>query len=371
MSNIVPESEKEKSSVWVWLAEVSQILEWMHKRAWPLGGGIIFIAVLYLYHYIQVEQVPLNITSPSVLAGYLPVVIVMMVFLIVIFTLLPLVPTLILLTPINSSGDRLFDSWIKSKKGVEGAEDRFKTLGLWYAGIIICALFILALYLIEGWVSGSHIFQSVIILLALILSAVGCVLPLLFFYKKELDFKSKLKEVSSDFRVGTLMLGVVQFTSVIVITYLVIKINGGVSLTSLLLMLVSLFGLAFFQILCAHVVVTIKSSHRPVTISGLIGVFIMMVVALIPEASSFLTGRVLQAIASSGKKCVVLSWSPDAKNVIDALKNLSAPSQSNPLKIIAFEDGQYMVRLVNENSKNIYFLPRSQVAGIKENKCGQ
>jgi hypothetical protein len=62
-------------------AQLSQGLLWLNERAWPLGGSILLIAGIYLFQYIQVEKIPLSITSSAVVAA-LPAMFVMLVFVI-------------------------------------------------------------------------------------------------------------------------------------------------------------------------------------------------------------------------------------------------------------------------------------------------
>lgn len=38
--------------------KLSSGLFWLNERAWPLTVGILSVAGLYLYQYIQVEKVP-------------------------------------------------------------------------------------------------------------------------------------------------------------------------------------------------------------------------------------------------------------------------------------------------------------------------
>ncbi|HIZ49675.1 MAG TPA: hypothetical protein IAA18_01190 [Candidatus Pseudomonas excrementavium] len=81
-----------------WHDAVSDGLLWLNERAWPLGGGIFFISVLYLHNYIQTEQIPLSITSTAVITA-LPTIFAILIFVIAVLSAVILLPTAMLFTP--------------------------------------------------------------------------------------------------------------------------------------------------------------------------------------------------------------------------------------------------------------------------------
>lgn len=361
MNNTVPETPQKNSSAWIRLAEASQILRWIQERAWPLGGGIILISVLYLHHYIQVEKVPLNITSPSVLTGYLPVVMAILTFILITPSILVLMPASILLAPINPAGDRLIELWISSEKNSrEGIRQRLRFLILWLFGLLVFSVPFAIVILTHNWESFHPVLHKLLFYLLTITSLIFCMTCMLIMQKK-----LKWKDISSEFWITGLIGSAAQLVSFLFIFFIAFKFSNNSYLVLLFILIILIATLAIIQIACAYNLARIKKFSQPIATFGLIGLFLIVIPVFIPPISGKLAGYVLQAIASGGKSCTVLSWPPDTKHIEKPLQDISTPSQSKPLRILAMEDGQYLVRLLDKENTDVYFLPRSYVTGIK------
>lgn len=348
------ENASENKEVWRYFAEVSEILTWIHERAWPLGGGIVFISVLYLYHYIQTEKVPINILSPSVLAGYLPVVMVILVFLIAVISGLILAPTAVLLTPLNENGKTFMNAWINDVQKAERGNAKFRLLVRLF--FILCGIAIMygISFVIHTKLPAPAFTISIIILFLF------SPFLLLFCLISTKRINIRWKDISFDFGYNCLMWAWIQLISVFFVFY-VITMSFNDNLYIILgVFVVSLAGMALIQLFFAIFFIELKSSPRPVTISALIGVLLIILPAFIPSLSSTLISTILQSVASPGNQCRVMYWVPDSKGIAAILKDPAHPEKSVAMKILTQEDGQYLVRI----NEVVYFIPRTQVAGL-------
>ena len=357
----LPEGSSGNKEVWRYFTEVSQILKWVHERTWPLGGSIIFISVLYLYHYIQTEKVPINILSPSVLAGYLPVVMVILVFLIAVVSGLILAPTAILLTPLNESGKTFMDAWINDVQKAERRNSKFQLLVRLF--LILCGM--ATMYVISFVIHAKLPPPAFTISIVFIFLSSPFLVLLCLISTKRINIR--WKEISFDFAYSCFMWASIQLISVFFVFYVITKSVNDNLYIILGVFVVSLAGMALIQLLFAIFFIELKSSPRPVTISAIIGVSLIIFPAFIPPLSSALVSAILQSVASPGNQCRVMYWVPDAKGIAPALQDPERPERSVALKILTQDDGQYLVRI----NEVVYFIPRTQVAGLEAvgDKC--
>lgn len=78
---------------------ISPTLLWLHQRAWPLGGLLLFVSVWALRNYLVAENVPVGVSSPAFIAA-LPTVLISAGFLCLVLLVLLLTPGWVFFVPI-------------------------------------------------------------------------------------------------------------------------------------------------------------------------------------------------------------------------------------------------------------------------------
>ena len=119
---------------------LSNGLLWLNERAWPLTVGILSVAGLYLYQYIQVEKVPLSILSAAAFTA-LPAMFAMLVFVIGMMGASILMPTFILFLRLNATGARLSDQLNLSRQSPEITAQHRRLLMHWAASLVVLWVF--------------------------------------------------------------------------------------------------------------------------------------------------------------------------------------------------------------------------------------
>jgi len=94
-------------------------------------------------------------------------------------------------------------------------------------------------------------------------------------------------------------------------------------------------------------------------------------IAVVPPASNYLTGKVLSEAVSGHRKCAVLLWTEDHPQAIADIQSRENGRESVDLRVLAEIDGYYLVRQYGENlagtdvKPKVNYVPRALVAGIR------
>jgi len=364
-----------------WWKEISDSLEWMHNRAWPLGGGAFLLAVLYLYQYIATEQLPLSIASPAMLTA-LPALLGFVVALVALIIAMILLPTYVLFMPVAKGAPSfvalmhsrakaqrvkwrrsLSKRWMVLAATTATAWSVWLALAVWankgsapgWLATFFSAPWAPALALVialgpiwyftlpprgelapygaaEGrWdfrfaIGVSCIFQSLVIWC--------CFYPALSWARNALSSNAsdaaQAANILIPFFLASLFVGAIQFAGVAYIAYA-------------------------------------RRTPRPLAKAGAVAAALIGLIGLIPPVGGALAGYALQTSASGGRACVVMKWATDMPTVLAVLHNPDAQYFSVPLRILADSDGAYLVRAFDaKKPAPVYFVPHAAVGGIDE-----
>ncbi|WP_431760931.1 hypothetical protein [Pseudomonas sp.] len=337
--------------------QLSRGLSWLNDRAWPLGGSILLIAGIYLFQYIQVEKIPLSITSSAVIAA-LPAMFAMLVFVIAMLGALIVMPVFIIFHRLNKSGERLSDH-LNFDQGKPELTTLHRRLVLhWGYGLLLLGAFVwligaLASYdLNHGWWIVLQVALGILTLFghAWIITRV---------------VKTK---VSSEFWFACGMSALVQWLAILNVTVVVSR-----SVSEFVndvwwfmpLMFLELVVLWLIQMAGAYFVVVMRRHEHPVAHAALVGMAVIFAVGLIPQASAKLAGVTLQIPSSGARNCTVMTWAPDAQ-LLATIKDPDNSGVSIRLRLLAEADGMYIVRPWRSEDKAVQFVPRPSVTGIDE-----
>ncbi len=344
-----------------WQKIVSDGLLWLNERAWPLGGGILFVSFLYLHNYIQDEQIPLSITSPAVITA-LPLLFAMLIFMIVMLSSLILLPTAMLFTPMAKGEKPQIECMGLDSENAEAYRKPRKRLAIcWLGGLLVVGVFWWLIVFMEPLREAP----SSLKFLAFLLTVLAFIVVVNLGQFSRID---QWRHVSSDYFFSCLASSVIQVL-VILFTFTITEILASQYRDSVvaqtLCMLGALLFLWFIQIFGAHLLLNASRHQNPIAYVTLIGAVIIGTLGLVTPVSSKLAGYAFQMSASGGKPCAIVTWSPDYNSGVGMLHDSKA-GQSMPIRILAKADEFYYARLHNTTSKAVTFVPQRAVAIIDE-----
>ena len=335
--------------------QLSQCLLWLNERAWPLTVGILLMAGVYLYQYIQEEKIPLSITSSAVITA-LPVMSAILIFIISILVAFVLLPIFVLFHRFNDSNRRLSDELTLGPATAQQRKRHKRMLGRWAASLLVLGTFCALLSVIGSQVSATWYWTLV--------AVVGTLLTIAAYYwLMTLGVEGPM---SMDFRFACLMSAFVQMGVILNVTIVAIDIAGRYVSNlwwMVPLMLVELLVLWIIQLLGALFVVKMRSHDNPLAMVACAVMVLVMVLGFYPASGARLGGFAFQVSASGARNCTVLNFGPESKG-FESITDPDRPGFSRPLRVIAEADGTYFVRLWNSDTKAVQFVPRAGLVGV-------
>lgn len=343
--------------------KLSAGLLWLNERAWPLGGGILSLAGLYLYQYIRVEQVPLSITSA---AGFtaLPAIFLMLVFVISMLAASVLMPTFILFHRLNDTGAKLADQLNLGQRDPHlwGAHRRL-VLHWGYSLLVLGFFWCWATFFSPRMESGP------LLVAGWVASVLMTILAYVWIIVRVRPENVRWQSLSIGFWVACVGAGVVQLVVILMVT---VAVSQAVSEYTdnfwlfLPFMFIELVFLFLIQALGACFVVFLQDHENPVAPVSFTVIVFIIGFGLIPAFASKLGGLPLQASASGGRMCTVMIWSGEA-HAPQAVIDSNAPERSIKLRVLAADsDGTYIVRPWRATTKIVTFVPRASVAQLDD-----
>lgn len=335
--------------------QLSRCLLWLNERAWPLTVGILLMAGVYLYQYIQEEKIPLSITSSAVITA-LPVMSAILVFIITILVAFVLLPIFVLFHRFNDSPRRLSDELTLGRSTPEQRKRHIRMLGRWAASLVVLGTFCALLSVIGSQVSGTWYWALAAFL--------GTVLTIaIYYWLLTLGIEGPL---SMDFRFACLMSAFVQMGVILNVTIVAIDIAGHY-VSSLWwlgpLMLAELLVLWIIQLLGALFVMKMRSHDNPVALVATAVMVLVIVLGMYPGTGAKLGGFAFQVSASGARNCTILNFGPESKG-FESITDPDRAGFSRPLRVIAEADGTYFVRLWKSDTKAVQFVPRAGLVGV-------
>ncbi|NTY89113.1 hypothetical protein FCH33_20285 [Serratia fonticola] len=347
-----------------WRKEFSDGLEWLHNRAWPLGGVVFFLSVICLFNYVTQAHVSLSITSSSVIAA-LPTMMALVIFIGFILVATMVMPTAVLFAPIEKNGPQLVSLLTTQiEHGNNKIEWRF--IFIWmmmllvmnFITLIIVSFFLEAFSRNTVWASPLFIFSSIISCLLVLLGATRLV-----------NKKIPLRNISAEYWGASCSTAILQIfmvtTSMLFAMRLAetsSKMDDYWSFWGYSTVLVLAIG--FFQIVSAHLFLHAQGHKSPVRQGALIAVFIVTASSIFPPIGGNIASYAFQIMASGGRQCSVLRWSASPSEDVTFLIEENGP-YSKPLHILLDDNGFYQVRLKDSESDEVHFVPHTSVASMQ------
>lgn len=342
--------------------KLSNGLLWLNERAWPLTVGILSVAGLYLYQYIQVEKVPLSILSAAAFTA-LPAMFAMLVFVIGMMGASILIPTFILFKRMNSTGVRLSDQLNLSPASPQVTAQHRRLLWHWAASVgVLCVFWLCAVYLSAKAESGPLLTVSWIVAVVLVVMAYVWIII------RARPAHVALSDLSGEFWFASAIAGFIQMAVILMVTVPVSRAFGEYSDNIVLFapfMAAEMAVLFLIQGGGACMVVSMNDHENPAALVSLVVLSLLVVLGMIPEAGAKLGGLPLQASASGGRACTLMVWSGEAKAPA-VLVDADHPQRSVKLRVMADSDGSYIVRPWQAKEKTITFVPHASVAQLDE-----
>ncbi|WP_236708454.1 hypothetical protein [Pseudomonas sp. Root562] len=322
-----------------------------------MGGSILLIAGIYLFQYIQVEKIPLSITSSAVVAA-LPAMFAMLVFVIAMLGALIVMPAFIIFHRLNDSGERLSDhlSFDQGKSGLTPLRRRLMLH--WLYGVLLLGGFVwlVGVHASYGHTSGWWMLGMV---------ALGGLTLLGHAWIITRVWKTS---VSLEFWFACVMSALVQWIAILNVTVVVARsVSEYVDDVWLFIpfMFLELVLLWLIQLGGAYFVVVMRRHEHPVAHAALVAMVVIFVLGLIPQTSAKLAGVTLQLPSSGARNCTVMTWAASTQ-LLEAINDPDNPGSSIRLRLLAEADGMYIVRPWRAEAKAVQFVPRSSVTGIDE-----
>ena len=342
--------------------KLSSGLFWLNERAWPLTVGILSVAGLYLYQYIQVEKVPLSILSAAAFTA-LPAMFAMLVFVIGMMGASILVPTFILFTRLNGTGVRLSDQLNLGRQPPQVMAQHRRLLGHWAASLVVMGVFWMsAVYMSVNAEGGFWLtFSWIVAFIVAVLVYVGIII-------RARPAHVALRDLSAQFWQASAGAGVIQMVVILMVTVPVSRAFSEYSDSAVFFapfMFAELVVLFLIQGCAACLVVYMRDHKNPVAFASMAAFALIVFLGLIPASGSKLGGLPLQGSASGGRVCTLMSWSDGAK-VLRVLVDADNPQRSVKLRVMADSDGSYIVRPWQAKEKTVSFVPHAAVAQLDE-----
>ncbi|PHN25937.1 hypothetical protein [Pseudomonas sp. ICMP 460] len=342
--------------------QLSSGLLWLNERAWPLAVGILSVAGLYLYQYIQVEKVPLSIFSPAAFTA-LPAMFAMLVFVIGMMGASILLPTFILFHRLNDQGARLSDQLNLRPETPELRARHRRLLLRWAAGVgVLGGFWMFAVYMSENIDSG------VLLTVGWTVATAGAVMAYVGIIISALPAQVAVRDVSAGFWVASVSAGFIQMLVILMVTVPVSRAFGEYSNSALLFapfMAAELAVLFVIQGGGACLMVRMSDHKNPVAAASLAAMALLVFLGLIPETGAKFGGLALQASASGGRMCTLMTWTAEA-NVPSLLVDAQSRTRSIKLRVLADADGSYIVRPWQAKEKTVTFVPHSSVTQLDD-----
>lgn len=340
-----------------WHQEVNEGLEWLHNRAWPLGGLAIFLAVLYLYSYTIHSNVSLSITSATVIAA-LPMMLALVIFVEFILVGMILMPTVVLFTPIKKDGPvliSLLNSWGKKRENLNEVSAH-SLFWPWMFALAVITILFLAIggFFTEVFTRYSPWSAPISIVLSVAL------FTLIFIWVTgKVKNGIRIKEISFDYWFVTFITGLLQLLLVITAIRISTQMAEASPETSnfylmsaYTIVIVAMVGVV--QLVGAILFLRTKEHKSPVRQSALIATFIVIGMSLFPPVSGSLAAYAFQITASGGRTCTVLSWASEPSPIIAKLSDAAKDLESKPLHVLLSDNDVYQVRLKESHTDDIY-----------------
>lgn len=349
---IEAESTKAPSDRYV---QLSRCLLWLNERAWPLSIGILLTAGLYLYQYIQEENIPLSITSSAVITA-LPVMSAILVFIISVLTAFVLLPIFVLFQRLNPAGQRLSDEFSFGQRDAAAGRRHLRMLGRWAGGLLILGSYCSVLIAASSYVQSHWLSTGAALL--------GAGLTIAAYYW--LMTRGVQGRVSNEFRIACVMSAFVQLGVILNVTIVAISIASQyVNHIAWLfpVMLAELLIVWLIQLLGALFVLKVRGHENPIALLAIAIMAVVIGLGLNPPSGAKLGGFAFQMSASGARHCSIMTFAPDTKG-LEAIADPARPGISRPLRVIAEADATYFVRPWKTDSKAVHFVPRASLTGI-------
>ena len=341
---------------------LSNGLLWLNERAWPLTVGILSVAGLYLYQYIQVEKVPLSILSAAAFTA-LPAMFAMLVFVIGMMGASILMPTFILFHRLNDKGVRLSDQLNPSTRTPELMARHRRLILHWAASVGVVGVFwLFAVSVFATLDSGPLLATGWVVAIVIATLAYVCLII------RARPAEVRVRDISMGFWVASISAGFIQMLVILMVTVAVSRAFSEYSDSVMLFvpfMAVELVVLIVIQGVGACLVVGMKNHKNPIALTSLAVLLLLVFLGLVPETGAKLGGLPLQASASGGRMCTLMIWSGDAK-VPGLLLDTENQTRSIKLRVLADSDGSYIVRPWQAREKTVTFVAHSSVAQLDE-----
>jgi len=417
------------SGVNYWAEQLTGTLKWLSRYKWALSGFLFVLSIIYLNDFIGTEEVPLSITSASVVAA-IPAVFAHMLVIVVILTVYICMPIAIFFIP-RGRGDAEQSFAPKTDAEFNAISKHLMKCWLSTCAFIFMALFAIsdaASYVVLANHAGLAVFLSIVIISGMLaflltlesssniakeneslrvhsqpLAAVSGTIqkePLERFWLRRRKISGAISafvrqscKYLDSIHFESILLGLrfsaAVFVAVFIQTLTVILVADSVfvnmgysgdffaySMTFLCCVLLAMFQLGVVKFLTL-------SRYRNELLKNLVGVilFFMFVFGMFPPLGSFLFGGVLRHTSSGARSCAVISWAhAGAPAAVKEVNLENTPGHSLPLRIFTEVDGYYIVRILNQENgryierkdesgrkdKSVYFIPRTLVAGMAE-----
>jgi hypothetical protein len=344
-----------------WWGELSEGLRWSNERAWPLGGGLLFTAALYLHNFIELEKVPLSIASAAFVTT-LPTMLALVVWLVLVLTLAFLMPTIVLFTQLSKNGRTLAELMYPSgRKNGKNSRLTVKLALLWLLKTLFLGLIVGSA--IE-WLNPSLTSAVVVFLVAPTLVASVWV-------------AFSARQAGINWRETSLGFWAVSFAGTFVQAYILLTViallaeTASAYLDSFCGRFISVFLIALLVGIVQGAATRLieeewRSHDNRIARAAAFGVAIVLLLGLFPPAGGKLAGYALRITASGGRACAILSWPPGFAQANEHVRDPKNSQRSRQLRILAEFDGTYIVRPYGAESKAVGFVSRTNVSGIDQ-----
>ncbi|WP_337244106.1 hypothetical protein [Luteimonas sp. gir] len=300
-------------------ADLGPTLEWLHKRAWPIGGIGLVATLVCLLHYARQERIPLDLTSPSVITA-VPVLFALIVLASALLSLIFLTPSWLLSwslyvgdPPLGESLKPL-DANPKAAKKMLAARRR---LGFGWIGTSIAQALTLLLVgqLTETWPPGLSVLTSA---LATVMLGALVVLQIPPQPTRRWSFSTYWNALAIAFAQLVCMLSLLLLYPRHAPDW-----PTTLSMAAATLVMVSIVQLGTYQF-----VQRLRCRPHPLGEALAAGAVLMLLVTIaIPPAGSALASFALRAPLTGGAACVQITWVPDrAPEGVDRRLRVVAPA---------------------------------------------
>ncbi|MCW2293232.1 hypothetical protein M2262_003282 [Pseudomonas sp. BIGb0408] len=340
----------------IWAYEFRKLGVFYRENWIFMAAGVLALSVVAVHIYFVGQGIPLSIMSSDVIVG-LPALFVLVSFSAMALTLTLSAPIGVLLVESKAFRNSIVGAPVVINSGSNCKDTHPGTLLFnWILGLLFVMLITMAMLLWDWpYLSGNYLLLSSIALAVMMLTQI-----LVVSHSDPGFWMFRVKEnIFFVFFCSSAQVVVLIGVGAILERWL-----GENNAQLVVACFVAMIVLAFLQVTTAVVLSKFSQGGGILIRASYVAGFAMVVISVYSPINNFFVGYVLGVGAMGGRGCVVYTWRDD-EGVVKELSDAGFRKSVN-LRVPASSTDYFYARPWDDESKNIYVIPRSDILKIED-----